>query len=136
MDKIRLYKNGEVEFYKPKGGKLSLLALDKTHCIIKENGYSGYVHRGIGSVYTSPQFYFYEVVQINNYTEFIELHIKQIWVGESPKDFVQKFVESIDLPEEKYDPLAKYSPAERKQIEAYLKRQDELMEDLEKRIDK
>ena len=41
-----------------------------------------------------------------------------------------------EMSEEEYDPLSCYSPAERKQIEEHLKRQEELMKQFNDAIDK
>ena len=40
------------------------------------------------------------------------------------------------VPEETYNPLARYSSAERKQIEEHLKRQEEIMKQFNEALDK
>lgn len=118
------------------GGKLTILAIDSAYCIIKENGYSGYVHRGVGVQYQCPQFYFYKVKKINNYPKFIEVQLEQEWSQESSREHIDSFIDLVcdKFPEEKYDPLAKYSSNERKQYEEIYKKQDEFMKEFERSI--
>lgn len=119
------------------GGKLSILAIDSAYCIIKENGYSGYVHRGVGVQYQCPQFYFYKIKNITNYEKFIEVQLEQEWSQEASREHIDSFIDLVcnRFPEQKYDPLAKYSPEERKQYEEIQKRHEEFMKAFIDRID-
>lgn len=118
------------------GGKLTILAIDSAHCIIKENGYSGYVHRGVGTQYQCPQFYFYKVKKIINYEKFIDVYLEQEWSQEAAKDHIDSFIDLVcdKFSEQEYDPLAKYSPSERKQYEEIYKKQDEFMKEFERSL--
>ena len=68
--KIRLY-NDKIEINTgAKNGKLTLLAIDNNYCVIKENAYTGYVHRGIGSTPTPPHIHIYIVKTIYYYKHY------------------------------------------------------------------
>ena len=136
--KIRLYDDKIEISTGAKNGKLTLLAIDTNYCVIKENAYTGYVHRGIGSTPTPPHIHIYIVKEIHNYKQFVEISGDRLWIQETPKDQIQKFRKLImeQYKEETYDPLSCYSPAERKQIEEHLKRQEELMKQFNDAIDK
>ena len=136
--KIRLYDDKIEISTGTKGGKLTLLAIDNNYCVIKENAYSGYVHRGIGSIPTPPHIHIYTIKEIHNYKEFVEISGDKLWIHETPKDQIQKFRKLImqQYKEETYDALSCYPPAERKQIEEHLKRQEEIMKQFSDVIDK
>lgn len=136
--KIRLYDDKIEISTGAKNGKLTLLAIDNNYCVIKENAYTGYVHRGIGSTATPPHIHIYVVKEIHNYKQFVEISGDRLWIQETPKDQIQKFRNLImeQYKEETYDPLSCYSPTERKQIEEHLKRQEELMKQFNDAIDK
>lgn len=130
---INLYKDGKLEVVGLSCGKMSILAIDKDYCILKEAAYSQYVNRVSGVNYTSPQYHFYKIAKLTNYDKFINLQLDEVWVGESPKTFINDFIQFVEntYEQKKYDPLAAYPPSERKQIEEQLARQKKWMDELE-----
>ena len=114
--KIRLYEDKIEINTGAKSGKLTLLAIDTNYCVIKENAYTGYVNRVIGSTPTPPYIHIYTIREIHNYKEFVEISGNKLWIQETPKDQIQKFRRLImeQYKEETYDPLSCYSPNRKK----------------------
>lgn len=135
---LRIYKeDNKIEFIGYKGGKRTVLAIGSKYCIVKENAYSQYVNRVTGVDYQCPQVIIYECKYFKNYTKFIEVQLHPIWEQETAKDHIDSFVDLIcdQVKEEQYDPLAKYSEKERKELKEIWKKQDEFMREFNKRID-
>lgn len=136
---FRIYKDGKFEVHNgPKGGKLSILACDLENkiLVLKQNAYAAYVDRVIRTQYNKPCIFICDILQINVYKEFVHIDckVRDEYTCIKPLKLVQYLYNTQEVKE--YDPLSCYSPAERKQMEEHLKRQEEIMKQFNDAIDK
>ena len=113
--------------------KFKVLFLTNQYLLIKVQGSTQYVHRGVGNMYGKAEYQLFKIEKVLNFKDRVHIFAKLETVSYVKEDHLNNFLIGIGEGEE-YDPLYLYSPSEREQILREKERQNKLMMELERKI--
>lgn len=99
----------------PRGGKVTICYEDDSTLIIKESGYTGYVDRSCGSVYSIARYKVYRIAGVKKFKHTIEFDLDLVGSQPVKSDVVSKLLEKYEELHES-DPLGYLGPREKEDL--------------------